>query len=82
LRTFKVVSTAELHRLEAVAISLGLSEAKFEHISHDVTGAARKSKTAPAEQLVEIRRQIYDVARFATPAGRESLRAPGAEEIE
>ena len=51
----------ELARLEAVAKSLGLSNAIFQRILLDVTGDAQRSslRRTQAHTLDEIRRRIY-----------------------
>lgn len=56
---------AELHRLEAVALSLGLSEEAFEIIAKDV---ASQTDRTPEEMLEEIRRRV--MAKTKTPAQR------------
>lgn len=50
---------AELHRLEAVALSLGLSETAFEIIAKDV---ASQTDRTPEEMLEEIRRRVMERA--------------------
>ena len=59
---------AELHRLEAVALSLGLSETAFEIIAKDV---ASHTDRTPEEMLEEIRRRVMERAQTkkAPPAG-------------
>lgn len=47
---------AELHRLEAAALSLGLSETQFERIAKAVSA---QTDMAPDEMLAEIRRRVY-----------------------
>lgn len=53
-------SAAELHRLEAVALSLGLTEAAYELIAMDVSAEARQGGWQPAACLAEVRRRIHD----------------------
>lgn len=65
---------AELHRLEAVALSLGLSEAKFERILQDVTAAAHVDGTTPADQLAKIRRHIQEQGRRLVPSTKAKSR--------
>lgn len=61
---------AELHQLEAVARSLGLSEAAFERIALDVTAEAWIAGNYPPEQqLAEIRRRINECCRDSGPYG-------------
>ena len=60
---------AELHRLEAVAVSLGMTSAAFECILREVTAAAQVVGASPAEQLGEIRRCIH-LAGSGTQFGR------------
>ena len=52
---------AELARLEAVAKSLGLSDAIFDRILMDVAGDVQKLSVprTPEQTLDEIRRRIY-----------------------
>jgi hypothetical protein len=52
---------AELARLEAVAKSLGLSDAIFDRILLEVSVDTQRSSAArtPAQTLNEIRRRIY-----------------------
>lgn len=59
---------AELHRLEAVALSLALSQGRFERILQEVTAAAHLDGTTPADQLAEIRRQIREQGRRSLPS--------------
>jgi hypothetical protein len=49
---------AELHRLEAVAKSLGMTERAFELIALDVNRRGKAEGTPFEEQLAEIRRRI------------------------
>lgn len=51
---------AELHQLEAVALSLGLSKAAYERIALDVSVEARQRGWWPLASLAEIRRRIHD----------------------
>jgi hypothetical protein len=53
---------AELHRLEAVALSLGLTERAFEDILLAVVATAHASGKAPAHQLANIRQRVHDAA--------------------
>lgn len=53
---------AELHRLEAVALSLGLTERAFEDILLGVVAAAHAAGTLPAKQLAEVRLRIHEAA--------------------
>ena len=46
---------AELHRLEGIAKSLGLSEAAFERIAKEVSG---RDDMTPEEKLAEIRKKV------------------------
>ena len=66
---------AELHRLEAVAVSLGLGEAAFERILREVTTWAHAVGTAPADTLAAIRGRIHQAACMALPEGCETGRA-------
>jgi hypothetical protein len=58
---------AELHRLEAVALSLGLTERAFEDILLAVVAAGHANGRMPADQLAEIRLRIHEVGRSAPP---------------
>lgn len=53
---------AELYRLEAVALSLGLTEPAFEDILLEVIAPAQAADTLPAEQLAEVRQRIHEAA--------------------
>lgn len=51
---------AELHQIEAAALSLGLSEEAFERIALEVTAEAwTAGNLTPEHQLVEIRRRVH-----------------------
>ena len=52
---------AELHRLEAVALSLGLSERAFAQIAQEAVAEGHASGGAPEDHLREIRRRIHEV---------------------
>jgi hypothetical protein len=62
---------AELHRLEAVALSLGLTERVFEDILIEVIAAAHAIGMMPADQLAEIRQRLHEAAAQLRPV-RES----------
>jgi hypothetical protein len=49
---------AEFHRLEAVALSMGLSHSQFERIAMQVNAEGLAKGLTPEEQLAEIRRRI------------------------
>lgn len=53
---------AELHRLEAVALSLGLTERAFEDILLAVVAEAYAIGRPPAQQLTEVRQRIHEAA--------------------
>ncbi|KQP61877.1 hypothetical protein ASF41_22755 [Methylobacterium sp. Leaf111] len=53
---------AELHRFEAVALSLGLTEQSFEDVLLTVVAEGRVSGRMPADQLSEIRQRIREAA--------------------
>ena len=57
---------AELHRLEAVALSLGLSDTQFERILLEVTVAADAAGASPAEQLDAIRARVLATTQTRT----------------
>lgn len=57
---------AELHRLEAVALSLGLSDAQFERILLDITATVGAAGASPAEQLAAIRARVLDTTQTRT----------------
>ncbi|POR40402.1 hypothetical protein [Methylobacterium sp. V23] len=57
---------AELHRLEAVALSLGLSDTQYERILLDVTATLGAAGASPAEQLATIRVRILATAQTRT----------------
>ncbi|WP_311276117.1 hypothetical protein [Methylobacterium sp. WCS2018Hpa-22] len=55
---------AELHRLEAVALSLSLSDDQYEAILRDVDATSKAlPDDTPAWRLAEIRRRIPEAAR-------------------
>jgi len=58
---------AERHCLEAVALSLGLSDAEFERILQEVTAAAGIVGASPAEQLATIRERVLATTPTRTP---------------
>jgi hypothetical protein len=70
---------AELARLEAVAKSLGLSDAIFDRILLEVSVDAQRSSAArtPAQTLNEIRRRIY--APLTREPGAGAYRQPLAK---
>ena len=57
---------AELHRLEAVALSLGLSDTQFECILLDVTARVGAAGDSPAEQLAAIRARVLATTQTRT----------------
>lgn len=63
---------AELHRLEAVALSLGLTERGFEAVVLEVAEAGHATGTSPVDKLAEIRWPIHELAeaRIQTKDGR------------
>ena len=65
---------AELHRLEAVALSLGLTERIFEDILLEVIAAAHASSRLPTDQLAEIRLRLHEAAD-RLPIVRQAARA-------
>jgi histone H3/H4 len=58
---------AELHRIEAVAMSLGLTETAFERILREVTVEAHAAATEPARTLAAIRERVHQAARRTMP---------------
>ena len=66
---------AELHRIEAVAMSLGLTEAAFERILREVTAQAHAAGTEPASTLAAIRERVHQAARPVMPETGELDRA-------
>jgi hypothetical protein len=52
---------AELHRLEAVALSRGLTHSQFQRIALEVNAEGLAKGLSPEEQLAEIRRRISNV---------------------
>lgn len=54
---------AALHRLEAVALTCGLSHGQFERIAQAVNAEGLRGGSTPEEQLAEIRRRITQKAR-------------------
>lgn len=66
---------AELHRIEAAAISLGLTEAAFEPILREVTAQALVAGNAPTDTLTTIRNRVHEAARWAMPTACATDRA-------
>jgi len=64
---------AELRCLKAVAMSLSLSGAKFEHILREVTATAGAAGATPAEQLATIRVRILATTQTRTPRAMAGL---------
>ena len=68
---------AELHRLDAFAMSLGLSDAEFVRIAQDAIVEGHAKGADPGGYLVEIRRRIVERrnSRLQRTESTQSLKA-------